>query len=95
MMLRHWVIGSGHFEVSWSHRLQGSRLRSFETPETDYTGTQYHIPEERNPQLHRCENVKLGRKVLLLVTYYYHLFHRIPTHSHNGVDKKSSVKLII
>jgi hypothetical protein len=38
-ILCQYVIGSRLFEQSWSHYLQGSRLRSLETPKTHYTVT--------------------------------------------------------
>jgi hypothetical protein len=37
IMLCQYVIGSRLFEQSWSHHLQGSRLRSLEIPKVYYT----------------------------------------------------------
>ena len=38
--------------------LEKRPLRCFETSETDYPVTRHHIPKERNPQLHRCKNLR-------------------------------------
>jgi len=44
--------------------------RSFETSETDYQVTELHIPEEWNPQTHRCENPHNSHKIILPVVSY-------------------------
>jgi len=40
---------------------------SFETSGTNHTATQRHIPEERSPEVHRCESL-ITPKTQTLVT---------------------------
>jgi hypothetical protein len=45
--------------ISILHRtLNPGRWRQFETSGTDYPVTQCNIPQQRNPQSHRCDNLR-------------------------------------
>jgi hypothetical protein len=46
-------------------------LRSFEMSENEYSVTQRHVPDERNPQLHRCENLKTRTAIYIYCCKVY------------------------
>jgi hypothetical protein len=62
MILRQWVIRFWHFGALSCPHHQGSEcLRWYFVGHfdgSDYALTQYHFPEEQNPQLCHCENPK-------------------------------------
>ena len=50
----HWFSGMHRSMICWS--LGEKAIWSFATSESIYPATQYHIPEDWSPWLHRCHN---------------------------------------
>jgi hypothetical protein len=58
MTLSQWVTGSHSLEGTYCLRLQKTVKSLKNSSETDYPVTLRQIREERNPRLHRCENLE-------------------------------------
>ena len=54
----------------WVNFPADSWQRSTETSGTDYLWTRLHIREERNPDLHRWEDLEITKCFLILLVYF-------------------------
>ena len=57
-MLHHWVSTADILRVTCS----------FKTPGTTFSVIQYHTPEDHNPQLHDCNNLRTHNSVFISMT---------------------------
>jgi len=67
------------------------QLRCFETSETDYPATRRHIRHETNPQIRRCEKLKIAGKI----TLNRKVFSRVGSMISNNVFPKFHNRLVV